>query len=96
MAELIDKRVLLESLEQTEKELENAMTCPSWWNALRIIEEQQVVAKEDIRAAAIDEFVEKVRQEYENAISIPQIEIDFANKVIDRVAEQLKESKVYE
>ena len=61
MAELIDKKVLLESLEQTEKELENAMTCPSWWNALCIIEEQQAVAKEDIRAAAIDEFAEKMK-----------------------------------
>ena len=57
---------------------------------LGLISRQPVITEAEIKAKAIDEFAEKLRQEYENAISIPQIEIDFANKMIDRVIEQLK------
>ena len=45
----------------------------------------------EIRNKAIDEFAEKLKWEYENSIGIPQREINFANAVIDQVAERLKE-----
>ena len=47
-------------------------------------------AESKIRAKAIDEFAEKLKWEYENSIGIPQCEINFANAVIDQVAERLK------
>ena len=38
---LIDVDALIEEMRKTEEECENAMTCPSWWSALSVIEKQQ-------------------------------------------------------
>lgn len=37
---LIDADALIEEMRKTEEECENAMTCPSWWSALSVIEKQ--------------------------------------------------------
>lgn len=48
------------------------------------------VTVKKIREDAIKEFAERMEWEYDNAISIPKVEIDFAKEVIERVAEQMK------
>lgn len=40
MARYIDADALIEAMRKTEEEYEKAMTCPSWWSAYRVIEEQ--------------------------------------------------------
>ena len=37
---LIDADALIEVMKKTEEEYENAMTCPSWWSAYKVIKEQ--------------------------------------------------------
>lgn len=71
---LIDADALIEEMRKTEEECENAMTCPSWWSALSVIEKQPT---------AYD--VEKVVAELEK---LPNREADYyyanSNDVIDR------------
>ena len=37
---LIDADKLIEAMKKTETEYKNAMTCPSWWSAFIVINEQ--------------------------------------------------------
>ena len=39
---------------------------------------------------AIDDFAEKMKQEYENAVCIPEVEVEFGKLLVDKVREQLK------
>ena len=40
MSDLISRSALIEEMKMAEIECENAMICPSWWNAFNIISEQ--------------------------------------------------------
>ena len=61
MGRLIDADALIEAMRKTEEEFENAMTCPSWWSAYRVIKEQPTAY--DVEAVVAELEVEKERHE---------------------------------
>ena len=94
MKEYIDKGALIGALERIEQECENAMFVPSWSNALIAIKKHSTITETEIRAKAIDEFVEKVKgMAYDKEYNIwtKDTMISVWESTIDEIAEQMKE-----
>lgn len=57
---LIDADALIEEMRKTEEECENAMTCPSWWSALSVIEKQPTAYNVEKVEKELDEYITKI------------------------------------
>lgn len=89
---LIDADALIEAMKKTETEYENAMTCPSWWSAFNVINEQPTAYDVDFRNKAIDEFVTMICKHYteeESKCNYKQYCAEIKQNIAD-IAEQLK------
>ena len=61
---LIDADALIEEMRKTEEECENAMTCPSWWSALSVIEKQPTAYNVEKVVECLEEKVELAHKRY--------------------------------
>lgn len=82
MAKLIDADVLNEALRKTEEECENAMTCPSWWSALSVIEKQPTAydvekVVEELESLRID------KSNYFGVLNVVAEKYDRANEMLN-------------
>lgn len=60
MARMVDADALIEEMRKTEEECENAMTCPSWWSALSVIEKQPTAYNVEKVEKELDEYITKI------------------------------------
>ena len=90
---LIDADALIEAMKKTESEYENAMTCPSWWNAFNVISEQPT-------AYSVEKVVEELeieRKTANNTYNSFNMDVDLGRVFgLEKAIEIVKQGGVYE